>query len=85
MPPSTATAGSGYGPSKIGADVALAQNMKLVQQAQNSQASGQRLADRAAFWLVFVALLSGGPTLAVWLLTGGPVSTAVLFASPGWW
>ncbi len=69
----------------MGTDVALAQNMKLVQPAQNSQASGLWLADRAAFWLVFVALLSGGPTLAVWLLlTGGPVSTAVLFASPGW-
>ncbi|MEO7061035.1 MAG: heavy metal translocating P-type ATPase [Lapillicoccus sp.] len=66
--------------SKVGADTTLAQIVKLVQQAQNSKAPGQRLADRAAFWLVFVALLGGGLTLAVWLLTGSPLPTAVLFA-----
>ncbi len=66
--------------SKVGADTALAQIVKLVQEAQNSKAPGQRLADRAAFWLVFVALLGGGLTLAVWLLTGSPLATAMLFA-----
>ena len=35
---------------------------------------------RAAFWLVFVALIGGGLTLAVWLLAGDPFSTAILFA-----
>jgi Cu2+-exporting ATPase len=67
--------------TKVGADTALAQIVNLVQQAQNSKAPGQRLADRAAFWLVFVALLGGGLTLAVWLLaTDRPTSVAVLFA-----
>ncbi len=66
--------------SKVGADTALAQIVKLVQEAQNSKAPGQRLADRAAFWLVFVALLGGGLTLTVWLLTGSPLATAMLFA-----
>ncbi len=66
--------------TKIGSDTALAQIVKLVQQAQNSKAPGQRLADRAAFWLVFVALLGGGLTLAAWLLTGNPFSVAILFA-----
>ena len=67
--------------TKVGADSALAQIVKLVQQAQNSKAPGQRLADRAAYWLVFVALIGGGLTLAVWLLaTDRPTSTAVLFA-----
>ena len=67
--------------SKVGgADTALAQIVRLVQEAQNSKAPGQRLADRAAFWLVFVALLGGGLTLAVWLLTGSPLATALLFA-----
>src|SRR6266511_3925731 len=67
--------------TKVGADTALAQIVNLVQQAQNSKAPGQRLADRAAFWLVLVALLGGGLTLAVWLLfSDRPASTAVLFA-----
>ncbi|KAF5990638.1 cation-translocating P-type ATPase [Streptomyces sp. WAC00263] len=67
--------------TKVGADTALAQIVKLVQQAQNSKAPGQRLADRAAFWLVFVALLGGAATLAVWLLaTDRPLGTAMLFA-----
>ncbi|MFD7843625.1 heavy metal translocating P-type ATPase [Nocardia sp. NPDC059764] len=67
--------------TKVGADTALAQIVKLVQQAQNSKAPGQKLADRAAFWLVFVALIGGGLTLAAWLvLSDRPVSAAILFA-----
>ncbi len=67
--------------TRVGADTALAQIVKLVQEAQNSKAPGQRLADRAAFWLVLVALLGGGLTFAVWLLaTDRPASAAVLFA-----
>jgi Cu2+-exporting ATPase len=67
--------------TKVGADTALAQIVRLVQEAQNSKAPGQRLADRAAFWLVLVALIGGGLTLAVWLLASNrPVSAAVLFA-----
>ncbi|MEV4573326.1 heavy metal translocating P-type ATPase [Nonomuraea jabiensis] len=66
--------------TKVGADTALAQIVKLVQQAQNSKAPGQRLADRAAFWLVLVALIGGGLTLAVWLLAGAAAGTAMLFA-----
>jgi len=66
---------------RVGADTALAQIVKLVQEAQNSKAPGQRLADRAAFWLVLVALIGGGLTFAVWLLASNrPVSAAVLFA-----
>ncbi|MFG2234470.1 heavy metal translocating P-type ATPase [Streptomyces sp. NPDC048723] len=67
--------------TRVGADTALAQIVKLVQEAQNSKAPGQRLADRAAFWLVFVALIGGALTLAVWLLaTDRPFSSAMLFA-----
>ena len=66
--------------SKVGADTALAQIVALVQQAQNSKAPGQRLADRAAFWLVFVALIGGGGTFLVWLAAGASVQTALLFA-----
>jgi P-type Cu2+ transporter len=66
--------------SKVGADSALAQIVKLVQEAQNSKAPGQRLADRAAFWLVFVALLGGSATFVTWLLLGRSVGSAMLFA-----
>jgi Cu2+-exporting ATPase len=66
--------------TKVGADTALAQIVQLVQEAQNSKAPGQRLADRAAFWLVLVALVGGGLTLVAWLLAGRPFSEAILFA-----
>ena len=67
--------------TKVGADTALAQIVKLVQEAQNSKAPGQRLADRAAFWLVLVALVGGVTTFVVWhFVAGRSVSVAMLFA-----
>ena len=66
--------------TKVGSETALAQIVKLVQEAQNSKAPGQRLADQAAFWLVFVALIGGGLTLLVWTLAGAAFTTALLFA-----
>ncbi|WP_433654156.1 heavy metal translocating P-type ATPase [Nocardia sp. CA-128927] len=66
--------------TKVGADTALAQIVELVQQAQNSKAPGQKLADRAAFWLVLVALIGGALTFAVWLLVGASFAKAMLFA-----
>ena len=65
----------------VGADSALAQIVALVQHAQNSKAPGQRLADRAAFWLVLVALLGGVATFAAWaLFSDKPLTMALLFA-----
>ena len=66
--------------TKVGADTALAQIVAMVQEAQNSKAPGQRLADRAAFWLVLVALIGGGATFVIWLASGASVQTAMLFA-----
>jgi P-type Cu2+ transporter len=66
--------------TKVGSDTALAQIVALVQQAQNSKAPGQRLADRAAFWLVLVALVGGMATFLVWLAAGRSVQEALLFA-----
>jgi Cu2+-exporting ATPase len=67
--------------TKVGADTALAQIVELVQEAQNSKAPGQRLADRAAFWLVLVALAGGGLTFAAWALASDrPLTDALLFA-----
>src|ERR671915_598212 len=67
--------------TKVGSDTALAQIVKLVQEAQNFKAPGQRLADRAAFWLVLVALIGGGLTFAIWyFVVGRDVQEALLFA-----
>jgi len=66
--------------TKVGADTALAQIVALVQEAQNSKAPGQRLADRAAFWLVLVALIGGSVTFAAWMLAGATPQAALLFA-----
>ena len=65
---------------RVGADTALAQIVKLVQEAQNSKAPAQELADRAAFWLVLVALVGGIGTFLVWFVITGSVSKAILFA-----
>jgi Cu2+-exporting ATPase len=55
-----------YRATKVGADTALAQIVKLVQEAQNSKAPAQLLADRASQWLVLVAIVVGLATFAVW-------------------
>jgi P-type Cu2+ transporter len=65
----------------VGSDTALAQIVKLVQEAQNSKAPAQKLADRAAFWLVLVALLGGLGTFLFWFaVVDRPVLDALLFA-----
>ncbi len=66
--------------TKVGSDTALAQIVKLVEEAQSSKAPGQQLADRAAFWLVLVALIGGSLTLIVWWVATRSFSQAILFA-----
>lgn len=58
--------------TKIGADTALAQIVKLVQAAQNSKAPAQRLADRAAHYLVLVAVFAGLGTFLLWYFVLAP-------------
>ena len=55
-----------YRATKVGADTALAQIVKLVQEAQNSKAPAQLLADRASQWLVLAAIVIGLGTFATW-------------------
>jgi Cu2+-exporting ATPase len=65
----------------VGSDTTLAQIVDLVQQAQNSKAPGQRLADRAAEYLVILAVGSGIVTFLVWYFLGGAAAiTAMTFA-----
>ena len=57
--------------TRVGSETALAQIVALVQQAQSSKAPGQRLADRAAQYLVILAVGSGIVTYLAWSLFGG--------------
>ncbi len=66
-----------YKATKVGADSALAQIVKLVQEAQNSKAPAQLLADKAAQWLVIAAIIIGLATFAVWFWLMGQ---SLLFA-----
>jgi Cu2+-exporting ATPase len=52
--------------TKVGSETALAQIVQLVQVAQNSKAPAQRLADRAAQWLVIAAVSAGLLTFLIW-------------------
>jgi len=67
-----------YKATKVGSDTALAQIVKLVQEAQNSKAPAQLLADKAAQWLVVAAIGVGLTTFAVWFWwIGQPLLFAV--------
>src|SRR6266542_2160754 len=67
--------------TKVGADTALAQIVRMVETAQNSKAPAQRLADRAAHYLTLVAVGSGVVTFVVWLLVARePLLLALTFA-----
>jgi Cu2+-exporting ATPase len=67
--------------TQVGSDTVLASIVRLVETAQNSKAPAQRLADRAAHYLVLVAVGAGLLTLLVWLLIARePLLVALTFA-----
>ena len=67
--------------TKVGGDTVLAQITKLVETAQSSKAPGQRIADRAAAYLVVIAASSGLITFLAWKLGAGiPFAGALTFA-----
>ncbi|MBK6770420.1 MAG: copper-translocating P-type ATPase [Ardenticatenales bacterium] len=70
-----------YRATKVGGETALAQIVAMVQRAQNSKAPAQRLADRAAHYLVLLAVGSGLATFAVWTFVARePLLLALTFA-----
>lgn len=62
--------------TRVGADTALAQIVRLVDEAQGSRAEVQRLADRVASVFVPVAIGIALLTFTIWLLVIGDVDTA---------
>src|SRR5699024_11765614 len=55
---------------KIGEDSYLSQVITLVQEAQESKSRTQDITNKAAKWLLYVALASGFITLFIWLALG---------------
>ena len=65
----------------VGADTTLARIAKLVETAQNSKAPGQRLADKAASYLVVLAVSAGVITFVAWRWgAGASFLTALTFS-----
>ena len=60
-----------------GDDTALAGIQRLVTEAQNSSSRAQRLADRAAGWLFWFALVTAAITAAAWTIVGNPDASVV--------
>ncbi len=67
--------------TRVGADTTVNQIVKMVQEAQNSKAPAQRLADQAAQYLVLVAIIGGLLTFGYWaVIQHAPIITALTFA-----
>jgi Cu2+-exporting ATPase len=60
-----------------GADSYLNKVITLVQDAQKTKSETQRLADKAARWLTYIALFSGFATFAAWLLLDAGMAFAL--------
>ena len=56
--------------TKVGADTALAQIVRMVQEAQGSKAPIQRLADQIALYFVPAVMVVAALTFAFWLIAG---------------
>lgn len=56
--------------TKIGDDTALAGIMRLVDDAQNNKSNTQVLADKAAYWLTFIALGAAFVSALAWWIVG---------------
>ncbi len=64
--------------TKIGKDTALAQIVKLVQQAQNSKAPIQKLADYITAWFVPAIIAIAITTFVVWFLVTGNFTLSIV-------
>lgn len=60
-----------------GDDTALAGIQRLVTEAQNSSSRAQRLADKAAGWLFWFALVTAAITALIWTMIGDPDASII--------
>lgn len=63
--------------SHVGDETFLSQVIRLVRDAQVSKSNTQRLADRAAKWLFYIALVTGIITFISWMTIEGNLNFAV--------
>ena len=66
-----------YEVTRIGDETFLSQVIKLVRDAQKTRSKTQRIADIAAKYLFYVALLGGISTFVIWMLLGKDVGFAM--------
>jgi P-type Cu+ transporter len=64
--------------TRVGKDTVLAQIVQLVQQAQGSKASIQKLADRVTGWFVPVVIAIAIATFVLWFVTMGNLTLAAI-------
>lgn len=63
--------------NRVGEATFLSQVIKLVKEAQASKSNTQRLADKAAKWLFYIALIAGTSTFVIWLILGKDLNFAI--------
>ncbi|SHH16887.1 copper-translocating P-type ATPase [Desulfosporosinus lacus] len=63
--------------TRVGDDTFLSQVIRFVREAQDSKSSTQRLADIAAKWLFYIAVIAGTITFGSWILLGKDLSFAI--------
>lgn len=63
--------------SKTGDDTFISQVIKLVREAQQSKSNTQRLADIAARWLFYIAVVAGTITFVAWMIAEGDLGFAM--------
>jgi len=63
--------------TKTHSETYLSQIIILVREAQKSRSNTQRLADVAAKWLFYIAVLAGSVTFALWMIIRGDLSFAL--------
>ncbi|MCR6546042.1 copper-translocating P-type ATPase [Dehalobacterium formicoaceticum] len=63
--------------NRVGQETFLSQVMKLVREAQSSKSKTQRLADKAAGWLFYIAVSAGTITFLAWMAVTGDLGYAM--------